>query len=29
MESHRMRAELMFTFESGMLEAARGGKSGG
>ena len=28
-ESHRMRSELMFTFESGMLESARGGKSGG
>jgi D-alanine-D-alanine ligase len=29
LESHRMRSELMFTFESGMLEANRGGKSGG
>ena len=28
-ESHRMRSELMFTFESGMLESARGSKSGG
>ena len=28
-ESHRRRSELMFTFESGMLEARRGSKSGG
>jgi D-alanine-D-alanine ligase len=28
MESHRLRSGLMFTFESGMLEA-RGGKTGG
>jgi D-alanine-D-alanine ligase len=26
---HRARAELMFTFESGMLDRQRGGKSGG
>jgi D-alanine-D-alanine ligase len=29
MESHRLRSELMFTFESGMLEATGGNKSGG